>query len=610
MKGRCRSGGRVSALGFFLAAIAGSAPVRGQVGGGGAPSSFTVAVGDEADDLAIYVVEEDGSAIPFPASGENDFSLMPIDLAGRLEIRRFDPARPRRAVTDDGQARILLPGGTSVFHYRRGAVYGFLAVGPDALPRILIELPATGIPFFPDPFLRTVAGSSDGARLAVATRPQAGGDLWLLSIDGSLFPDGTEAFNAGGTGVLEVDARSLTFADGALFFTVGGEEVYRAPTDGTGPATPLPLPPSGGSVPDEVVREIAVSEDGSTLAFVAGEDDEERDIYVLTPPSGSPANLTQDPGEYLGPGYQPAFAHGPTLALSPDGSTIAYLKEVDGEEELYVRPTAGGPPVHVTPDPIFEPYIDSVVIISIGYANEVEFAAGGEGALGGNPLEQLDYYRASVGPGNALTVTNLTATNGATSPPFLDAASLSILDAFELPGNSGKGMVSLAPGGVALRLLNPTSATATVAYQGQTWDADGVGPAGGRLVFPARGPSGLPELVVIEGGATPNAATLASGPTWVSVASLAFHPSGTEVALVASATNGSDMLVQVEVPGGQVTYTDLPSAAFSRTLAYSPLGLPGFALGPAAAGPYDFGLLGPGGPLALQVPAGIGSFLR
>ncbi|HKB16119.1 MAG TPA: hypothetical protein VKF62_08635, partial [Planctomycetota bacterium] len=373
----------MSALGVFLAAIAGASSVRGQVGGGGAPPAFTLAVGDEEDDLGIYVVYEDGSALPFPASGQTDFSLLPVDLAGRVDLLRFDASRPRRAVTDDGLARILLPGGTSVFHYRRGGVYGFLAVGPDAMPRILIELPATGVPFFPDPFLRTVAGSTDGTRLAVATRTQAGGDIWLLSIDGSLFPDGTTAFNAGGTGVLEVDARSLTFAAGYLLFTVGGDEVYRAPSDGTGPATLLPLPPSGGSVPDKVVREIAVSEDGSTLAFVAGEDDEERDIYVLAPPSGTPANLTQDPGEYLGPGYQPVFAHGPTLALSPDGSTIAYLKEVDGEEELFVRPTAGGPPVHVTPDPIFEPYIDSVVVITIGYANEVEFAAVGEGSLGG-----------------------------------------------------------------------------------------------------------------------------------------------------------------------------------------------------------------------------------
>jgi hypothetical protein len=600
----------ISAL---IGAAAGPSSPRTQEGAGPA-GAFTVAVGASATSLGFFVVSEDGSAVPFPSAGGAGFSILPIDLAGRLELRRFDPGRPRRVLTGDGLSRIVLPGGTSVFHYRHGPSFGFLAVGADGVPRILLDLPPVSGDSGPNPFLPFAAASSDGQLLAVATRPQAGGDVWLLSVDGSPLADGSTALNLGGPGALEVDPGSLAFAEGTLFFTVGQVAVYRAATGGTAPALPLALPPSGCCVPDDVLPEIAVSEDGGTVAFVAGDEEEgegelEMDVYLLSPPAGVPVNLTQDPGKYAGAGYAPGSAVGPTLALSPDGSTVAYVRRISGEEELYVCPGAGGPPVHLTDDSIFEPYIDNVVVITIGYAGEIEFAAGGEGDEGGDPLTHLDFYRATVGAGG-VTVENLTATSGSATPPFLDTGTLAILDAFALPGGAGRAVVSPTPGGVALRLVGGSPGASNVAYEGQAWFGPGVGPAGGRLFFPAQGTSGAPEILMIEAGAPASVTSLVAGPSGVSPVSLTVDPSGTDLSLIATADAGGDLLVRISIPSGQISYPLLPWTSVARSLAHSPSGLLGFALGEGPAGPFQFGLLSGGDMVPFLVPAGAGFFLR
>src|SRR5262245_24182503 len=343
-------------------------------------SQVTLAVGPSAGALDLFPVS-DGAPVAGPAlPGPGGFQILPVDLAGRLELYRFDPTRPRRVFTDDGLTRILLPGGQSVFHYRRGGTsFGWLAVGPDGLPRVLLELPGTGATGTTDPFDPFLAASRDGTRAAIATKPLAGGDVWLLAVSGTWLTGGALAANLGGPSPLAVDTGSIAIASGALFFTTNEQTLFRAPTDGSAPATPLALPSSGGSSPNFVEPEVAVSDDGSTVALIAGASENASDVYVARPATGAPVNLTQSQGEYQSVDYALSKPFGPSLTLGPDGASIAYQKLVGAENELFLRSTTAGPAVQVTPDSLFAPSIDNVVILTIGApapALQVDFAAG------------------------------------------------------------------------------------------------------------------------------------------------------------------------------------------------------------------------------------------
>ncbi|HET6203011.1 MAG TPA: hypothetical protein VFI25_09450 [Planctomycetota bacterium] len=591
----------------FVALVAGPSVLgQGLSDPGALSSETTVAVGPSSSGLTLFrasdALAEAGPALPSPGG----FAFLPIDLAGRLDIHRFDPTRPRRILTDDGLSRILLPGGTSIFHYSRGGIsFGFLAVGPDGLPRILLELPGTGIGGATDPFQPFLAASRDGTRAAAATTLASGGAVWLLAVSGTWLAGGALAVNVGAAAPLAVDPGSLAFAAGALFFTAGEESVFRASPDGSAPGAPLALPPSGGEEPVHVEPEFAVSDDGSTVAFLAGETDDV-DIYLVRPATGPAANLTQDDGEYRGVGYAPGSAFGPTLALAPDGSSIAYLHEVMGTDELFLRPTTGGAAVQITGDATFEPYIDNVVVITIGApapALQVEFAAGDSATLQG-----LDLYRADAAAG--LNVVNLTGTSGVFTPPFEDTSTIAISDAFLLPDSSTRAIVSSDASGFTMYLVDTATASASTPLAGQSWTGGGVGPAGGRIFFDAVAFGGSSTVYSVTGGAAPSVQTVFAVPTGIDIEALTASPSGSELAFVASAGPGLDIGARVVVSSGGLDLVNRGPASFLRSVAYSPAGSPGFAVAPAPGAPASFLFLAGGGILFPPIPSGTGFFLR
>ncbi len=597
-----------------ILAVVGLLPAASKAGAQATPeplpvsSEVTLAVGPTVGALDLFAVSDEASlarpALPAPGG----FLILPIDLAGRLELHRFDPTRPRRVLTDDGLSRILLPGGTSVFHYRRGdTTFGFLAVGPDGLPRVLLELPGTGPAGTTDPFDPFLAASRDGTRAAIATKLPAGGDVWLLATSGSWLPGGAVAANLGGASPLDVDAGSIAIASGALFFTTSEQTLHRAPADGSSPASPLALPASGGSTPVFVESEIAVSDDGSTVALIAGASEDASDVYVVRPATAAPVNLTQSPGEYQSVDYALSKPFGPSLALGPDGASIAYQKAVGPGNELFLRSTTGGAAVHVTPDSLFEPSIDNVVVITndaLAPALRVDFAAGG----GGGSLQSLDLYRADATSG--LTVVNLTGTSGSSAPPFPNSASIAIADAFLVPDSTAKAIVSSASGAFSLFLSDVAGGTSTTALTGQAWPGTGVGPAGGRIFFEATATGGAPTIYSLVTGGPPSVQALATAPSGIALESLAVSPAGTLLAFVASAGPGDDFGILLSVPGGAAGVVTPVPATFSRSVAFSPAGVPGFGAAAAPGAPYTFALLGYGGGILPPVPSGTGFFLR
>src|SRR3954466_7735650 len=87
--------------------------------------------------------------------------------------------------------------------------------------------------------------------------------------------------------------------------------------------------PASAQVDARMFRQPAVSAD--KIAFVyAG------DIWLVPKGGGDATRLSSPPGEESFPRF------------SPDGSTLAYSAEYDGNVDVYVVPTAGGTPVRLT----------------------------------------------------------------------------------------------------------------------------------------------------------------------------------------------------------------------------------------------------------------------
>lgn len=499
-----------------------------------AAQSITVAEGPGPNQLAITTYKSGSVPVAAPVSG---LEILPLELAGRTERDSLDATRPQLAADPP---RLVLPSGAIVVAYRRsaGSIYGYLAISRTGESRVLLEQPALA---GASPFLPTVGAAPSGSHLALATTPAAGGDLWLAPVAAgaaaNLTPGAPIAF----------DDTSLTFANQALFATAGEAAVYRAPLP-AGPAQSLVLPPSAGAAPAYVSPEIAVSRDGSTIAFLAGLEKKKTDLYVGDA-AGLVWNRTQSQARHEAPGYLPDEILGPNLALSEDGSRVAYLRRLD-ESELFVAdtaPSAAGLGTQLTSNAQFQESIGTG--ITLGFRRSaVGFGFGGVTAT-------FDFFQASTA--TAPVLTNLTLT-GSTAMPFQDIATIVPAHAWRLPGS---GALLVVDGGAApgLRVADPANPNNTVvaaapALLGPAARAGRVPfvapAAGGAALYVAKGASSGAGVQLVHAlGSQGTATRLAASPS-SSYAAIALAGNGAEVRLVNLAMGGYSTR---RYPGAQVT---------------------------------------------------------
>lgn len=118
--------------------------------------------------------------------------------------------------------------------------------------------------------------------------------------------------------------------DGASLLFNGGGRIYRIPVTGGEPT----LVDTGFA--NRCNNDHGLSPDGTTLVISdQSQGDRKSRIYVLPAKGGVPKALTP-----VGPSYW----HG----WSPDGKTLAYCAERNGEFDIYTIPVGGGPEVRLT----------------------------------------------------------------------------------------------------------------------------------------------------------------------------------------------------------------------------------------------------------------------
>jgi hypothetical protein len=379
-----------------------------------------------------------------------DIELLPVDACGRTRLNQFLPGEPRLRSDVPLASRVVLPlGQGSLYRFRKaspvGAEFGYFVVRATGEADSLASFPGAGGSGAADPIPYPVGISPQGDAILVATTVEAGGDLYEIELDTLAMHLHTAAhppltIQPGGLCLLQTWGTAISDI-GPLRFPRGSPvpaQVLELPRPARASLGHNRLGGSLATFPTYYAPGIVRSADGSRAAVVAGTGPTQTQVFVFGP-TGAAVVGNDLPAELTGAGFLPDRPAGPTLALSPDGSKVAW--KTDGVSgECFVRrvPITPSPPeVQITADSSFADTLNDTGVISFFDPESVVILVGERDGQGG--IEKGDFYRAAFpAGGGALTLTNLSNTSGDSQEPFLDKGLIDSEDGLHrLPGADG-----------------------------------------------------------------------------------------------------------------------------------------------------------------------------
>ncbi|MEX1025909.1 MAG: hypothetical protein WD226_12620 [Planctomycetota bacterium] len=371
----------------------------------------------------VLVVDETGVAPIQRPDRLQGVRLLELDVSGRTTLETWLPGRARR-VTDvgPGAARLVLPGAEgSLYRYERrsplvrGTRFGLLRVTPQGRPQVVFERVGTGVGGHTDPFRSTVGVATDGRAALVATSLAAGGDVF--EVDLAL---GTHRNRTPNLPPLDVAPGGLRLLPswGACVAATGVVRFDRTPA---ATASVLDL---GAPTPTYFQGELVASEDGSTLATVAGAGPQLAHVFVFGQ-SGAAVRVTETASHLGDAGFATSTDSGPYLALAPDGAVCAWTT-LGVARELFARHVALAAPVsdHVSSDARFLDTLDEISSIRFITPDSFTFVLGALD-LPEATVEDADVFLGVLDPATGVvSITNLSGTSGDHSSPFTSAGTL------------------------------------------------------------------------------------------------------------------------------------------------------------------------------------------
>jgi serine/threonine protein kinase len=274
-------------------------------------------------DVPLFLSESEAVFAPLPETGG---ALLYI-ANGRVEVRRFDPAR--LAFIGDPQALSIEAGGNTPYHtVMLSASSNALAFAESSVPfggrlgsaartgdvRFAAEREAQNWPRV----------SPDGRRLALQRIDpvRSNPDIWVKDLERGTQVRVTTATEPDILPAWSPDGKRLAFVSGNPPNRPGKRELSIAAADGTGVMQALPCPGEYCEVTDW-------THNGRGL-IVNVRDARSSDVWIVeTDPGVSPQRL-------LGEAFTERDAR-----ISPDGEWIAYVSEESGRPEVSVRNLSG-----------------------------------------------------------------------------------------------------------------------------------------------------------------------------------------------------------------------------------------------------------------------------
>jgi hypothetical protein len=412
--------------------------------------------------------------------------LLPIECVGRSTLLEFSEGRARRMTDVPGAARLLLPREMgSLYRYRRaddaGAAYGYMWVDARGRAKSVYERRGTGASGSDDPLSRRVSVTRDGSAFLCATGTAAEGDLIEVNLATGSIVNRTEAIEPQDfqrNGVLLLDNFGVGLSrNGILRFERGAFDQAE-----------VLVPP--GSNDTWYGPDLVFSADRTTVAFLFGEEEKKARVCVLNA-SGPFRIVSTRSMEVRGAGYLPEVPGGPTMALSSDGSFVAWRNEESSREAFVCETGTRSGDVHVTGDATLENTLNDTGVLAFVGPSALFFAAGRGGSEG---VERADLFRIDLSRGSTgFGVTNLTQTSGQTRPPF-DYGTLRASDGMRLvPGAGGAMLVHQRRDDRRgyLRWVSPAGEVRSVIEDVEALES--VECAGAYLVATVRRPAGIDD---------------------------------------------------------------------------------------------------------------------
>ena len=374
------------------------------------PSTVLYAATTTPNSFSLRQVSGAGASKPAGVPGWT--GLLDLESIYPAAMEEYLPLSPDKAHRTEealsGFTGLRLPGslGTIYYYHRKLAgTSGLMLVGPKALPRVLLEV--TGL--YSDTLASRVGISGDG-KLGAAVEGKS--KVHLFHNDGATFSGGKASVEVTSTAssYSSYNAYSLTFAGGYVYCVAkdaaGADHLLRAPADGSSALTPLTLPVSAGKAPVSVGPQPVVSADGKTMALIAGAMSTVTDLYILDLKTAKATNVTKSPSYIVSRGYS-FGSMGGQLAISPKGSTAAYVKWISGTPELFVTSTAAGAkPEHLSGTAIFSDSVTALYNLHLPDEENMLFMAG-------ETYYSLDIYHYNV---KSKKLLNLSGTGGLSKP--------------------------------------------------------------------------------------------------------------------------------------------------------------------------------------------------
>ncbi len=429
----------------------------------------------------VRIYDETGATPPRAPAELQGITLLPIDAASRSLLEALRSDRPRLGADIPGAQRVILPFEQgSLYRYRRdgtlGATFGYFVIGTDGAARRVFEIAGTGLAGADDPIPGCVGVDPSGQALLVGTTVAAGGNL--IEIDLAL---GTSIDRTA-----TLDPVSTLFGGARLLSTWGialstrGALRFDRTNGASASFVPLPL---GADALAFVGDGVAVSADETTAAFVGG--DSATAAHVLTFRStGGATRATTTPSAIQGAGYLPTFPHGPTLAVSADGTAVAWRTE-GATTEAWVRQLAPGaaPAFQVTDDAHFEDTLGETGAIGFIAGTLILLVGSVQGVIGGAPtgIEGGDIFQVIPITNE---VVNLSLTSGQALTPFPKGGLDTDNGIWELP--DGSGIVALHDFGADGEVLTVPWTGAPTVVLDQVKSVESIALAGSNVVLGVR----------------------------------------------------------------------------------------------------------------------------
>lgn len=412
-------------LAALVAPLLGTVQAQTQPVLGSDPGTVSIFVRTDLNhgDLSLFD-EATGVPLSTPANLRG-LRILPIDFVGRTQLMEFADGVPRYLTDVPSASRLVLPNSWgALYKFSRedeaGKVYGFLHIDRDGNPHTLAEraqsLRSGGV----DPYLPLISVSPEGDSILVATRREAGGNAYEVSLaDGSVIdrtlrygPLTIQRFGLG----LQREWGVVVAGRGVLRFT---RDLHVSSLRQT---TAILIDQDQAHYQGDVV----FSRNGEWAMTLAGEDSDHLHAWAFGP-QGVAERVSVQARRYFGGGFLPDFRAGPYMAISDDGLLCAFVDQGDASNELHMGrgPAFGARDSEQVTRPLyFHDYLDEIGQVGFFRPDRLTFLAGASDYIHLG-MDQADVFEVRMPTViDTLEVENLSMSSGEQYPPFIEYGSL------------------------------------------------------------------------------------------------------------------------------------------------------------------------------------------